>query len=40
VIRSFPTNPTAMVFGYRTKPNFALEGENAAATAPTVNFGK
>ena len=26
-VRSFPTNLTAMVFGYKTKPNFTVENE-------------
>lgn len=40
VIRSFPTNLTAMMFGYKTKPNFALDDEKAAATVPAINFAK
>ena len=40
VIRSFPTNLTAMMFGYKTKPNFALDDEKAAATVPEINFAK
>ena len=38
--RSFPNNLTAMVFGYKVKPNFTVENEKAISTAPTVNFGK
>ena len=38
--RSFPTNLTAMVFGYKVKPSFTVENEKAISTAPTVNFGK
>jgi LemA protein len=39
-VRSFPTNLTAMVFGYQPKPSFTVENEKAISTAPTVNFGK
>jgi LemA protein len=38
--RSFPTNLTAMMFGYSTKPTFTVENEKAISTAPAVNFGK
>jgi LemA protein len=38
--RSFPTNLTAMMFGYEVKPNFAVENERAISDAPTVDFGK
>ncbi|MDO8299138.1 LemA family protein, partial [Lacisediminimonas sp.] len=38
--RSFPTNLTAMMFGYQVKPNFAVENERAISNAPAVNFGK
>ncbi|HEY8508306.1 MAG TPA: LemA family protein [Steroidobacteraceae bacterium] len=38
-VRSFPTNLTAMVFGFETKPSFTVENEAAIATAPTVDFG-
>lgn len=38
--RSFPTNLTAMVFGYETRPSFTVENERAISTAPAVNFGK
>ncbi len=37
-VRSFPTNLTAMVFGYDVKPNFTVENEAAIATPPTVDF--
>jgi LemA protein len=40
LIRQFPVNLTAMVFGYQTKPNFAVEDEKAIAKPPTVDFGK
>ena len=38
-IRSFPNNLTAMVFGYKTKPNFTVENENEISSAPKVEFG-
>jgi LemA protein len=37
-IRSFPTNLTAMVFGYKPKANFAVENEKEISTAPKVDF--
>jgi LemA protein len=37
-VRSFPSNLTAMVFGYKTKPNFAVENEAAISAPPTVQF--
>ena len=40
LIRQFPVNLTAMVFGYQVKPNFAVEDEKAIAKPPTVDFGK
>ncbi len=40
VVRSFPSNLTAMVFGYKTKPSFTVENEQAISTAPKVDFGK
>jgi LemA protein len=39
-IRSFPTNLTAMMFGYKTKANFSVENEKQISTAPTVDFSK
>jgi LemA protein len=39
-VRKFPTNLTAMMFGYKVKPSFTVENEKAISTAPTVNFGK
>ena len=39
-VRSFPTNLTAMMFGYATKPSFTVENEKAISTAPKVDFGK
>jgi LemA protein len=37
-VRSFPTNLTAMVFGYKVKPNFTVENEAEIAKPPTVDF--
>ncbi len=39
MIRTFPNNLTAKVFGYRVKPNFSVENEQVISTAPTVDFG-
>ena len=38
-VRSFPSNLTAMAFGYKTKPNFTVGNEAALATPPRVDFG-
>ncbi len=40
VVRSFPTNLTAMVFGYEVKPSLTVENEKAISTAPKVDFSK
>ncbi|GAB3113060.1 LemA family protein [Aestuariicella hydrocarbonica] len=37
--RSFPTNLTAMMFGFDVKPNFTVENEAEISTPPEVNFG-
>lgn len=37
-IRSFPSNLTAMVFGYKAKANFTVENEEELATPPSVSF--
>ncbi|MGO9933972.1 MAG: LemA family protein [Steroidobacteraceae bacterium] len=37
-IRSFPVNLTAMMFGYKTKPNFSVENEAAISKPPSVDF--
>jgi LemA protein len=37
-VRSFPTNITAMIFGYKTKPSFTVENEQAIAIPPKVDF--
>jgi LemA protein len=39
LIRTFPNNLTAKMFGYQVKPNFTVENEKAISTAPTVDFG-
>jgi LemA protein len=39
VVRQFPTNLTAKVFGYATKPNFTVQNEAAIAAPPKVDFG-
>ncbi|MYN01597.1 LemA family protein [Pseudoduganella sp. DS3] len=38
--RRFPTNLTAMMFGYELKPSFTVENEKSISTAPTVDFNK
>ena len=38
-VRSFPSNLTAMAFGYKTKPNFAVENEKEISAPPRVDFG-
>ena len=38
-VRSFPSNLTAMVFGYSVKANFTVADEKALAAPPPVNFG-
>ena len=37
-IRTFPNNLTAMMFGYKEKPNFSVENEKEISTAPKVDF--
>jgi len=37
-VRSFPNNLTAMMFGYKEKPNFSVENEREIQTAPKVDF--
>lgn len=39
LIRTFPNNLTAKMFGYKVKPNFSVDNEKAISTAPTVDFG-
>jgi LemA protein len=36
--RSFPTNLTAMAFGYKPKPNFTVTNEAEISNAPKVDF--
>ena len=38
--RSFPSNLTAMVFGYKTKPTFTVQNEAQISVPPAVNFDK
>jgi LemA protein len=38
-VRSFPSNLTAMMFGFQTKPSFTVENEQAIAVPPKVDFG-
>ena len=37
-VRSFPSNLTAMVFGYKEKSNFAVENEKEISKPPSVGF--
>lgn len=39
IVRSFPTNLTAMLFGHKPKPSFTVENERAIAIPPKVDFG-
>jgi len=39
-VRQFPVNLTAMMFGYKEKPNFTVENEAAIAKPPAVDFNK
>jgi len=38
-VRSFPSNLTAMLFGFKVKPNFSVENEAEISKPPTVDFG-
>lgn len=38
-VRSFPSNLTAMLFGFEVKPNFTVANEAEISTAPRVDFG-
>jgi LemA protein len=40
LIRQFPVNVTAMLFGYQIKPSFSVEDERAISKPPTVDFSK
>lgn len=37
-VRSFPANLTAMVLGYKEKPNFTVENEKEISRPPSVSF--
>ena len=39
VVRSFPSNLTAMVFGFKEKAQFTVENEKEISKAPKVDFG-
>lgn len=39
VVRQFPTNLTAMLFGFKEKPQFTVGDEKAISRPPTVDFG-
>ncbi len=38
VVRSFPGNLTAMMFGFKVKPSFTVENEKEISKPPTVDF--
>ena len=38
--RSFPTNLTGMMFGYKPKPSFTVQNEAQISVPPTVDFKK
>ena len=38
-VRQFPTNLTAMMFGFKPKAQFTVEDERAISKPPTVDFG-
>jgi LemA protein len=40
LVRQFPVNLTAMLFGYKAKPNFTVENEQAIQKPPAVDFSK
>jgi len=37
-VRSFPSNLTAMMFGYKVKPSFTVENEQQISRPPAVDF--
>jgi LemA protein len=39
-VRQFPSNLTAMLFGFKEKPQFTVEDEKAISKPPKVDFGK
>ena len=40
LVRTFPNNLTAKIFGYTTKANFTVENEAAVSKPPVVDFAK
>ncbi len=40
LVRSFPSNLTAMAFSYPAKPNFTVQNEAQISAPPTVDFNK
>jgi LemA protein len=38
-VRAFPSNLTAMVFGYKERPQFAVDDAQALSRPPRVDFG-
>lgn len=38
IVRVFPSNLTAMLFGYKTKANFAVDDEKAMSAPPAIKF--
>ncbi len=40
LVREFPVNLTAKMFGYAVKPNFTVDNEKAISAPPTVSFDK
>ncbi len=40
LIRQFPVNLTAMMFGYQVKPNFSVDDEKAISKPPAIDFSK
>jgi LemA protein len=39
-VRSFPSNLTAMMFGFKPKPSFTVENEQAISKPPAVDFSR
>ncbi len=40
VVRSFPSNLTAMLFSFKEKPQFTVDNEKEISKAPAVDFGE
>ncbi len=40
LVRSFPSNLTAKLFGFKEKPQFTVENEKEISKPPKVDFGK